>query len=177
MSLFPPSVTDVHTHRRDATRAIINALPGEPLDPDRYYSVGIHPWQAHLADDAMWDALAATAASPRVLAIGEAGIDRLNGPGLDIQTPVFERQIALSEALGKPMIIHMVRSADAILAARKRLKARQPWVIHGFRGKPQLARALVDAGCYISLGRRFNPQVPDAIPADRLLHETDDNPD
>jgi TatD DNase family protein len=50
-----------------------------------------------------------------------------------------------------------------------------PWIIHGFRGKPQLARQLINQGFYISLGELFNPQTATIIPTNRLLFETDES--
>ena len=51
-----------------------------------------------------------------------------------------------------------------------------PWIIHGFRGKPQLAQQLLNKGFYISLGEKFNPETVSIIPVDRLLFETDESP-
>ena len=48
-----------------------------------------------------------------------------------------------------------------------------PWIIHGFRGKPQLAEALIRQGFYLSLGERYNPMSAAVIPIDRLLAESD----
>ena len=50
-----------------------------------------------------------------------------------------------------------------------------PWIIHGFRGKPQLAQQLLNNGFYISLGEHFNPQTVTIIPTNRLLFETDES--
>lgn len=71
------------------------------------------------------------------------------------------------------MIIHCVRRYGRIMALRKELNARQRWIIHGFRGKPELARQLLAAGFDISIGTKFNPEVPGAVPSGHLFHETD----
>lgn len=167
---------DVHTHV-PAHQAIVNVTPfgnGNPFMAGcDYYSIGIHPWLADKTTEAAVARLQHLAADERVVAIGEAGLDARRGPSLDVQMPVFRMQAFLAEQVKKPLIIHMVATAQQILQLRKELKPQQPWIIHGFRGKPQQAAELVRHGLYISLGEQHNPAVISAIPADRLLHETD----
>lgn len=175
-SPFPDFITDIHTHRRDAgPGAIININPDEEMRPGCHYSVGIHPWDTGDADNNRWEKVKRQAMSPQVLAIGETGIDTLHRPQVDIDTQLawLRRHIALSESAGKPLILHVVKGLQHILALKKELKPRQPWIWHGFRGKPQMARQLVDAGIYLSLGDRFNPEVAEAVDPRFLLHETD----
>jgi TatD DNase family protein len=69
----------------------------------------------------------------------------------------------------------VVKAYSEIMALKRELRPMQPWIIHGFRGKPELARQLLCADFYISLGERFNPAAAAVIPADRLLVETDDS--
>ena len=95
------------------------------------------------------------------------------------QTAVFERQIDLSEALQKPMILHDVKSHNEILDLRKKHKAQQPWILHGFNGTEQDIRQLTGQGLYLSVGEAL--LHPDrkicksfkTIPLDRLFLETD----
>ena len=68
------------------------------------------------------------------------------------QIAVFERQIELSEALQKPMILHDVKSHNEILALRKKHKAKQPWILHGFNGTEQDIQQLTGQGLYLSVG-------------------------
>lgn len=170
------TLTDAHTHRPDARGAIINIAPGASVDPSLRYSVGIHPWVAGEASADTLAALAATAARPEVVAIGETGLDALRGPGLKLQEALMMEHVALSESLGKPLIIHAVRSLDDILRLHRRLRPTQPWIWHGFRGKPQTARQIARAGLYLSAGEGFNPAALEAIPPGRLLVETDESP-
>lgn len=174
--IFPPFISDVHTHRRDAgPGCIINIDPGEVMLPGRYYSVGIHPWHLLEADESTWDAVKEMALDDRVLAIGETGIDMARQPvaPADVQRQWLLRHISLSEELGKPLIIHVVKGLDTIMQLKKQLKPRQPWIWHGFRGKPEMARQLTDAGIFLSLGERYNPDVVAAVAPEFLLHETD----
>lgn len=174
MSIFA-KYSDVHTHRLDAgPDAIINlpldSIADVPAD-GRSYSVGVHPWEADAQVD--WERLREAASLPQVVAIGECGLDALRGPALDVQEPVLVRQAHLAEELGKPLIIHCVRAYGRLMELRRGLSPSQPWLVHGFRGKPELARQLVSLGFEISLGPKFNPGVLSAIPPILLHRETD----
>lgn len=163
-------VSDIHTHNPEATDAVINLEPGWEMRPDALYSVGWHPWWPN--PDMEWVEHVAT--DERVVMIGECGIDKLRGTGsIDEQIALTRRHAEISERLGKPLILHIVGAWNEIIALRREMKPLQPWIIHGFRGKPQLARQLLDAGFHISLGERYNPETLAIIPPDRLYRETD----
>lgn len=175
--MTPGLLIDIHTHRPDAEApAVISVELGMPRDPDRRYSVGIHPWATSdpLAIDL--DALAAAAAAPEVVAIGETGIDKLRGGPLRLQLEILRRHIELSESLGKPLILHAVKAFPELIALRREYRPRERWIVHGFRGKPQLARELLSHGFDLSLGERFNHATAAIVPADRLWIETDTSP-
>ncbi len=169
------TITDSHTHHA-ARGAIVNVSPAafSPV-PGMCYSVGIHPWEAGEVTVEHWQQLATAARSPQVVALGETGLDALRGPSPDVQQEVLARHVAMSEELSKPLILHCVKAFHVILAMRARLRPAQPWVVHGFRGKPQLARQLLNAGLYITLGPRFNAATACSLPGSRLLLETDDS--
>lgn len=136
------------------------------------YSVGIHPWDE--ADSALrLDVLTALAARPEVAAIGEAGLDLAKGAPMYRQLLAFRRQVEISEEVGKPLIVHCVKTTDMIMGLRRDLRPRQPWVVHGFRGKPAAAQQLLRCGCWLSFGERFNAETVRMVPADFLLAETD----
>lgn len=171
--------SDIHSH--DTSRAtdgstIVSQRPGATIHPDGWYSVGIHPWDT--SDPVTLSTLRSLcidAQSPRVIAIGEAGIDRLRGGDLDTQLRLFRLHARLARKLHKPLIIHCVRAYDLLLAEARRLHP-QPgeWIIHGFRGNPILAAQLLRAGIDISLGEKHHPDLPGTtIPPHRLHHETD----
>lgn len=173
---------DVHSHDPAAARrgdTVVSIAPGQPMLPGGAYSVGIHPWDA--ADGpvplAVLKQLVADARDPRVAAIGECGFDRLRGGDIHRQTALFDFHARLARQLGKPMIIHAVRADDLLLAAARRHRpAPGQWIVHGFRGKPQAARQLLDAGFSLSLGRKYNPETLKVIPTDRLYRESDFQP-
>lgn len=165
-------VSDVHTHNPLAPAdAVINLdrygsmRPGHTL-----YSVGWHPWWPD--PDMEW--VRKTALDPKVVVIGECGVDRLRGVGtVEEQLALTEAHARLSEELAKPLLLHIVGAWSEIIALRNRLKPKQKWIIHGFRGKPETAAQLLNAGFDISLGTRFNPATAEIIPRDRLWRETD----
>lgn len=167
---------NIHTHRTPAEDEITIA------------SFGLHPW--HLdADwrqslDAMTDELMAfcqTEHAASLLAmntapcfIGECGLDRQCDTPYDLQLAAFEAQIALSERLRLPLVLHCVKATDDILRLRR--GARQPWIWHGFRGKPQQMEQLLRQGIYISFGTRHNDESLLQCPVNSLFLETDDQP-
>ena len=90
---------DIHTHRNAAVpgECIFNVEPAwfEPVE-GCYYSVGIHPWKVLEAGPEDWTTLEKAVCHPSVLAIGEAGLDRLGPADILLQKEVFVRQILLS---------------------------------------------------------------------------------
>lgn len=178
MNPFPPQITDIHTHNPAChDTAVLNIAAGEPLpDSPRYLSTGLHPWQTVRADrDRLTELAEAAAADPRVLAIGECGLDALRGAPLEIQEEIFRRHALAGERLGKPLIIHCVKAFDRLLRIHKELRPSQPWIIHGFRGKAATARQLTGAGLGLSLGEHFNAESAAVIPSGMLFTETDES--
>ncbi len=149
---------DIHTHTAKTDNdllQIVNLDLGQPYPEQGYYSYGIHPWALDNAGFKIEEALELLEErlqSPNVLALGEAGLDKLHKATFDRQIELFERQIELSETLQKPMILHDVRSHNEILALRKKHKAKQPWIVHGFSGTEQDVRQLIGQGIYLSVG-------------------------
>lgn len=163
---------DIHTHR-------LPQLPGEAIVscyPERFapqeggwYSVGIHPW--HIASS-----LGEEARHPQVLAIGEAGLDKLADASMPVQMAVFESQARLAMELDKPLIIHLVKASDELLKVKRALRPSNPWIIHGFRGKAALAKEYLRHDFYLSFGEKYQADALRAIPSDRLFIETDESP-
>ncbi|MDR0750410.1 MAG: TatD family hydrolase [Tannerellaceae bacterium] len=173
---------NVHTHspsRRLDEVAILNRIIRGKEEKEKckeeagLLSAGIHPWYMEDVAEQMKQ-LQYIAALPGVVAIGEAGLDRLTGIPIDIQQDVFARQARLAEALQKPFIIHCVKAWEELMAVKKQIKPKTAWIIHGFRGKPDMAEQLVHQGFYLSFGAYFNPaSLPIAYPG-HILTETDD---
>lgn len=106
--------------------------------------------------------------------IGECGLDRACTTPYDLQLAAFQAQIALSECLQKPLILHCVRAIDDVLRLHRGI--RQPWIWHGFRGKPQQLQQLINHGFCISFGFLHNADSLRACPPERLFLETDEDP-
>jgi TatD DNase family protein len=162
-------------------------------------SVGVHPHDAAKVDDDGWRHVVGLAGDPRVVAIGETGLDydRVFSPIPD-QLANLRRNLDLALETGKPAILH-VRSAagraDAQEAILAELRAagfgaqrsagvfgtnRPPAVIHSFSGSIEYARQVLDLGLAISIsglafraGEEATADVAAFVPANRLLVETD----
>jgi TatD DNase family protein len=166
---------DIHTHNKEPEGvAIYNGATSSLAG--RCISIGIHPWHIGTNWEEVFDAITAIANADHVVAIGECGLDNAKTTASpDLQEKVFRAHIALSEKLHKPLIIHCVKAHDRLLALRKESAPAQPWVIHGFRGKPQQAEQLVKAGLYISFGALFNSDSVKAVPKERIFVESDES--
>lgn len=172
------NIIDFHTHRQNAAGAIISINPWQfDPQPGLWYSVGFHPWyNVDTLTDNDFTQLEQCARHEQVLAIGETGMDSLRGADLNIQAKVFERHLYIAATVAKPVVVHSVRTAQNILAVRRHAGLTDvSLAIHGMRANAHVARTLLDAGCYLSYGIRFNPDAISATPLDRLLIETDDS--
>lgn len=178
-----PPLLDIHTHHAapqphglisvDITDA--DAVAALRAGTGQRWSVGLHPWHAgRPADTSLTALLEELAALPQVIAVGETGIDlsRRDVP-LFRQVNWLARHIGLSERLGKPLVLHCVKASDILLGLRSEHRPAQPWAVHGYRGKPAAAAQLLRAGLWLSFGERFNAGTLAAMPAGRLLAETD----
>ena len=116
---------------------------------------------------------------PKLLGIGECGLDKAIACDLAVQLEVFISQIGLAEKFRKPLIIHCVRAYNELLQCKKHSRSSVPWIIHGFTGKPELARQLIRQGFYLSFGPALLHdksnlcKVLAEMPLDRLFLETD----
>ena len=178
MQLYP---IDIHTHRPASVpgEAIV-CCPPEAFKPQEgnWYSIGIHPW---LLEGSDWKEAAYKAhfesqvSHPQVLAVGEAGLDKCITTPLESQMDALRYQARVAEDTGKPLVLHLVKATAELLALRHELKPRVPWIIHGFRGKAQLAEDLARHGMYLSFGARYQAEALRHTPADRLFLETDES--
>ena len=149
--------------------------------PHVYAAVGIHPENCGgcTADDLA--AIRALAQQPKVVAIGEIGLDYYwpENPPRPLQQQVLRSQLALARELSLPVIIHD-RDAHADTMAIVREFPGLRGVFHCFAGSVEMARELVDMGWYLSFNgaatfknARKAPEVIRAVPMDRLMIETD----
>ena len=116
------------------------------------------------------------AADSRVIALGEAGLDKCCPVSYELQRTAFLETVRLSEQYQLPLILHIVKTSNEIIVLRHETSASQPWIIHGFRGKKELAASYLRHGFYLSFGEKYQPQALVSTPSDRLLLETDTAP-
>jgi TatD DNase family protein len=155
-------------------------------DPRVYAAVALHPTRADALDGAARAEIERLAAHPRVVAVGETGMDlywpgRLDGCAQpDVQREAFAWHIDLAKRCGKPLMIHN-READAeVLDVLRAEGAPEVVIFHCFSSDSAMARRCVDAGWLLSLAgtvsfrnaRALREAVP-LIPAGQLLVETD----
>jgi TatD DNase family protein len=182
----PGDYIDIHVHSGTPASGIFileSLMAHEEKLPEDLSGVahtyGIHPW--FLNEDNHKQLIISVENSvnhPNMIAIGEAGFDRLRGPSIELQRIAFEEQIAISEETRKPVVIHCVRAWDELFAVHKRLKPEMPWLIHGFRGNVELATQLLSKGMYLSFWFDFvlrmeSSDLLKSLPPNRIFLETD----
>ncbi len=183
-----PTFTDLHTHLFSADPAVwaVRSFQQQEKREEEQHagprSLGLHPWflsPENLEED--WEWLERRSLQPEVVAIGEVGLDRLQGPLLSFQEMVFRRQIHLAEARQKPLIVHCVRAWDEL---ERLLLAERPSiavVIHGFQKNEETMCRLLEAGAFFSFGGAIlregstAERTLRAVPAGRFFLETDDD--
>jgi len=157
------------------------ALGLELAGADRRISTtaGVHPHDASTWTDESAAWLAESLRDPRVVACGEIGLDyHYDHSPRDRQREVFERQMALAEEAGKPVVIH-AREADRDVAAVLRAFPGVRAILHSFSSGPELFDAGMTLGHFVSFSGMvtFRSWTLDdlvrAAPEDRLLVETD----
>lgn len=150
--------------------------------PDVYAVVGVHPHDAAAADSRRFDQLRDLARGPRVLAIGETGLDfhYLHSPR-EAQEASLRRHLELAAELDRPIVIHC-RAAGARLVEIVREVGMPPraGVIHCFTGDASAAREFLALGFYISFSGILTfknagtlREAAQVVPDDRVLVETD----
>ncbi len=176
---------DIHTHKvLGSVDGNVSSLPSYHVSellslPDTFFSVGVHPWFIAQDYKAQLTELKEIVAMKNVLAIGECGLDKLKGPGMDVQIDVFEQQIAMAQTLGKPMIIHCVKAYEELLRCIKKQKVAPIFIIHGYNKNATIANQLLSSGCYLSFGQAILQDRPELhkvlakTPDDRFFLETD----
>jgi TatD DNase family protein len=176
-------LVDIHTHSAHSTThslAVRNLNLNEAedffkSDEQALCSVGIHPWHADSFSEELLSKLEEWSKDKRLFAIGECGLDKNSNAGFEKQLGVFETQIAISEKSDKPLIIHCVGYFNELLALKKKWHPTQLWIIHGFRGKPELAAQVLKLGCALSYGEHFNAESVRLTPTEKLFVETDES--
>ncbi len=149
--------------------------------PEVYAAVGVHPNDCAGFDDETLAELAALAARPKVVAIGEIGLDYYWDPGsADLQQRFLDAQLDLASELNLPVAVHDREAHTPIIETLRRHRGKARGVLHAFSGDEAMAREAFDLGFLISLGgpitflnARRAPALVAALPLDTLVIETD----
>ena len=152
-------------------------------EPDVWASVGIHPHEADQHADLGADALRQATEHPRVIAIGETGLDYYyDKSDRQVQRDLFRMHISVARETGLPLVIHM-RDAedDTLVILREEMgNGAFPALIHCFTASAEFGRSVLELGLTISLSGIVTfknaadlQEIAKEIPEDRLLVETD----
>lgn len=168
-----PAVDVVSAHR---AIAIAEAYEGV------YAAVGIHPESAKDVPDGDFDVIERLATHPKVVAIGEIGLDYYwDAAPRPVQQDVMQRQIEIAKRVQLPVIIHNRESTEDVLKVLKASGAAEVGgIMHCFNASLDVAKACMEMAFYISFGGPVTfkktddiRQVAAQIPSERLLVETD----
>ncbi|MGH7388273.1 MAG: TatD family hydrolase [Candidatus Rokuibacteriota bacterium] len=190
---FAPDLTEVLERARGAgVRRVLTigtdvessraAVALAAREPDVWASVGIHPHDASAADDAALAEIAHLARAPRVVAVGEIGLDWFrNLAPREAQEATFRRQLALAREVGRPVLVHCREAHDDVLRVLGEERAvERGGIMHCFSGDVAIARRCLELGFLVSLAgpvtypnARALPEVARWVPGDRLVIETD----
>lgn len=160
----------------DALRAL--ELFGD--DPDIWTTAGVHPHEAESATPSELARVRELLAQPRVVAVGECGLDFYydNAPR-EVQTEVFRAQVALAGESGRPLVVHCREADSDMIAELKGAAGEVRGVLHCFSGGDALLDQALEAGWFISFSGIVTFKKFDGadrlrrVPDDRLLIETD----
>lgn len=144
-------------------------------------AVGVHPHDASSLDDAALGELMALASGPKIVAIGEIGLDYYRDLSpREVQQEAFRRQLALAGSLGLAVVIHMRDAHQDVFRILGETGPPQRLVFHCFSGGPDDARRALELGGYVSFAGNISYKSAGNlrasagnVPLDRLLIETD----
>ncbi|HIV72792.1 MAG TPA: TatD family hydrolase [Candidatus Aquabacterium excrementipullorum] len=199
---FDPDRAEVIARAREANvrQVIVSVAPGTfeaarqaAIDCDGAYALGSHPlFVNEVGDDAperLREALQRWRDDPRLVAVGEIGLDGFvpaiqDAASRERQDRLYAAQLAVAQEAGLPVILHVRRTADQLLKHLRRMKAEgrpvQGGIAHAFNGSEQQAEAFVELGFCLGFGGAMTfdralqiRRIAAWLPEDRLVLETD----
>ena len=152
--------------------------------PMLWATIGIHPNNISKEPIDAWDQVAALVGQPKIVALGETGLDRhWQSTEFEVQEDYFARHLALSRKTGLPVVIHCREAevdVERMLRAEFDNKGPIRGVMHSYCGGAEFAQACLDMGLFLSFAGMLtykNAQpirdVAATVPVDRILVETD----
>ncbi len=147
-----------------------------------YGAVGVHPEDLDAYNDSVPDILRQYLTHPKIVAVGEIGLDYYwDKSRIERQKEIFEQQVLIAKEIKKPVLVHDREAhSDSFEILKKTNAAEVGVVMHCFSGSPEFAMSCVKEGFYIALGgvvtfknAKKAKEVAKVVPLDRLLLETD----
>lgn len=178
---------DIHTHQSENDVDVFsiknyNSFEDINIESPQKYSAGLHPWfLSEDSKDSGIENLMRISGYPKVIAIGEAGLDKFSEVDFELQIAIFKKEIIVAENRKLPIIIHCVRAFSDLIAIKKKLNPQVPLIIHGFNQNSEILAELIKHNFYISVGEAIFNENYNAhkflknIPENRLFLETDNS--
>ncbi len=175
---------NVHTHHTQPVEGILSIgnlyKNFDAIETNSLYSVGLHPW---FITEETWqqqfERVKEVCRLQNVVAVGEAGLDKVCTTDFALQQTVFAAHIQLANELGKPLIVHCVRAHAEALQLLKQQQMNVPVLFHGFTKSKELALQLMAQGYYLSFGHGLMKEnlraVLAVLPIEQVLLETDNS--
>ncbi|RRS05937.1 TatD family deoxyribonuclease [Aquabacterium soli] len=199
---FDPDRAAVIARAREAgvRQVVVSVMPSTfeaarqaAIDCDGAYALGSHPLFIHKvgtdAPERLRDALQRWRDDPRLVAVGEIGLDGFvpeiqDEASREKQDVLYAAQLAVAQEAGLPVILHVRRTADQLLKHLRRMKAEgravPGGIAHAFNGSEQQAEAFVELGFCLGFGGAMTfdralqiRRIAAWLPEDRLVLETD----
>ncbi len=166
----------------DAEKANEPTLEIAQAHAEVFASVGVHPHDARLVDEAVLARIRAQAGRPKVVGIGETGLDyHYDHSAREAQVEVFRRFVRLAKELGLPVVVHSREAEDDTLRVLEEEHAEEVGgVMHCFGGSKKLAEGALALGFYVSFSGVLTfknaealREIARTVPRDRVMVETD----
>lgn len=169
---------NIHTHKASNTTGVVEIIsisPQDTINPQHLISIGIPPWEINdeMAENISWFQNLIT--KKGIVAIGEIGLDKRLDIPFEKQLNLLSKQIAIAKKNQKPLIFHCVGGFNELIQLKREKHILNACIIHGFRGKEELAKELVRHGFYLSIGEKslLHRDAITTIPLSHLFIETD----
>lgn len=175
---------NVHTHHTQPVEGILSIgnlyKKFDAIETNSLYSVGLHPWFITAETwQQQFETVKETCRLQNVVAVGEAGLDKVCTTDFAVQQTVFAAHIQLANELQKPLIVHCVRAHAEAMQLLKQQQVNVPVLFHGFTKSKELALQLMAQGYYLSFGHGLMKEnlrtLLAALPIEQVLLETDNS--
>lgn len=173
---------NVHSHQTElvaGVRTVQNLYKNFPsVSEPGFFSVGLHPW--FVTEETWVDAfeeMKKWSHEQSVVAIGEAGLDKVCATDMQLQKKIFSAHIQWANETAKPLIVHCVKAHAEVMQLLVAEKNQVPVIFHGFNKSKELALQLVGRGYYLSFGKAIEraamADVLRSLPIGQVFLETD----